>query len=178
MWVKGTTAGAVYGTIGVGNAANQPESRYEPLEWTDKDGVFWMFGGIVGSGEKGDMWKYDPFTDEWTWMNGTATLNQTGVYGVLGVPSSNNTPGGRGCGVTWTDTAGYLWMFAGAGSDSVATLGELNDLWRYDPHPLSPTYNQWTWMHGSGICAQPGVYGTIKIPAPANVPGSHSGIIQ
>jgi hypothetical protein len=43
----------------------------------------------------------------------------------------------------------------------------LNDLWKYSA-------GEWTWVGGSNLYAQPGVYGTETVPAPANIPGARS----
>jgi len=35
--------------------------------------------------------------------------------------------------------------------------------------------NEWTWVSGSNLPNQPGVYGTLGTPAAANVPGWRTG---
>ena len=52
--------------------------------------------------------------------------------------------------------------------DADGTDGDLNDLWEFNP-----STNEWTWMGGSSTpcCNAPGVYGTLGVPAPANIPG-------
>jgi hypothetical protein len=104
-------------------------------------------------------------------MGGSNSGNQPGVYGALGVPAPGNIPGGRFAAVSWTDSNGHFWMFGGAGYDANGTFGDLNDLWEFD---LST--NEWTWMGGSSTvpgpsAGQPGVYGTLGVPAPGNIPG-------
>jgi hypothetical protein len=97
------------------------------------------------------------------------------MYGTLGTPAVGNVPGTRSGAASWTDSNGDFWLFGGYGNDSTAEVGELNDLWRYDP----PT-NLWTWMGGSnkGVLSfyssygQPGVYGTLGVFAGGNIPGS------
>src|SRR5271170_4408486 len=79
--------------------------------------------------------------NEWTWMGGTDSNNQAGVYGTLGTPATGNLPGSRDSAATWTDSNGNLWLFGGTGIDASGNLGYLNDLWEY-----SPSTNQWTWM--------------------------------
>jgi N-acetylneuraminic acid mutarotase len=114
-------------------------------------------------------------------MNGSSTVTCSntsldcgpyGVYGTLGTPAAENTPGGRQSGSTWIDREGKLWLFGGEGIDANGNSGYLNDLWKYDP-----TINQWEWIGGSstlrnGCCNQPGVYGTMGDPTPGNIPGS------
>jgi N-acetylneuraminic acid mutarotase len=54
----------VYGTKGVAAAANAPGSRSQGSALTDKNGVFWLFGGVgadsVGGGWLDDLWRYQP----------------------------------------------------------------------------------------------------------------------
>ena len=170
-WMKGSTspnAPAVYGTLGVPNNANTPGVRtYASATCVDLQGNFWLFGGY-GAADPNDLWKYDPGTNMWTWMSGTQ-LYQVGIYGTKGIPSAANMPGSRfELDAMWADAQGNIWMFGGQGLASVVgSPGQLNDLWKYDPGT-----NQWTWMSGSNLVNQPGVYGTQGLPAPANVPGA------
>ena len=43
----------------------------------------------------------------------------------------------------------------------------LNDLWKYEVKN-----NTWTWISGSFLVGQEGVYGTQGIASPENVPGA------
>jgi len=106
----------------------------------------------------------------WVWMGGSNTLNQNGIYGTLGVASADNVPGARSNSVTWVDRAGNFWIFGGFGFDSNGTKGQLNDLWRYSA-------GQWTWMSGSKLQGESGVYGTLGNPDSANVPGSRDSAV-
>lgn len=45
-------------------------------------------------------------------------------------------------------------------------LGELNDLWRFDPATRT-----WIWVSGNATHGHPGIYGAQGVPDPANVPG-------
>ena len=94
---------------------NTPQGRSEAVTWTDAHGNIWLFGGTTAvsydiNGNSGvestfinDLWEFDPNTHEWAWMSGNGTPtgnapeygNYPGVYGTLGTPSANNTPGGR-----------------------------------------------------------------------------------
>src|SRR5215469_9859791 len=47
----------------------------------------------------------------WTWVSGSNTVLQAGVYGTQGTPSPTNVPGARNFAVSWTDRNGNLWMF-------------------------------------------------------------------
>jgi hypothetical protein len=111
---------------------------------------------------------------EWVWMNGSDTVNATGVYGTLGVTTPGNTPGARYGAVTWTDNQGNLWLFGGYGADSTGTFGNLNDLWEYKPANGTYVFPQWTWMGGSNTYGAPGVYGTQG----TRVPGARQGAVS
>ena len=62
----------------------------------------------------------------WTWISGSNTIKQLGVYGEKGVPSVDNQPGARhyatGCYDTITQE---LWLFGGSGN--ITTLGVFNN---------------------------------------------------
>src|SRR6188472_2383093 len=71
-----------YGVQGVPSPLNEPPSLYEAIEWKDQSGIFWFYGGLHNvPNECSALWKYDPSTNEWTWMNGTTGLNDPGNYG-------------------------------------------------------------------------------------------------
>jgi N-acetylneuraminic acid mutarotase len=160
-----------YGVMGTPAASNQPGAREFAITWVDASGNFWMFGGdgynTSAFGRLNDLWKYNPTTNQWTWINGSNTLNASGVYGTQGTPSSSNQPGAKRGAATWTDASGMLLMFGGRGYGSASTYGFLNDLWKYNPGT-----NQWTWINGNTIVAQNGVYGTFNVPSTSNTPGS------
>jgi N-acetylneuraminic acid mutarotase len=196
VWIGGSsTAGnnggpsGVYGTLGVPTALNLPSGRSFGVNWTDKSGHFWLFGGLgfdaVGTqGFLNDLWEYDPSAHDWVWMGGSSNIsttcieitNQTfcgesGVYGTLQTPAAENTPGGREWATSWSDNNGHLWLFGGWGFDAAGTLGFLNDLWEFDP-----STKEWAWMGGSSTVpllfdGQSGVYGSVGTPSPSNFPG-------
>jgi N-acetylneuraminic acid mutarotase len=174
-WTGGSdtfSQAGIYGIKGTPDADNVPGARYGSAAWTDGTGSFWLFGGY-GRDSAGnenllnDLWRYDPDTAEWTWVSGSDTVSQEGIYGIKGTPDADNVPGGRYGSAVWTDASGKLWLFAGFGLDSAGTRQYLNDLWRYDPDTA-----EWTWMSGSDTARQTGVYGTQGTPAPDNMPGS------
>lgn len=133
----------LYGTNGVANAANSPGGRSQAVGWTDTNGDLWLFGGdgYDSTGTNGilnDLWEFIPSTEEWAWMGGSSTVPGTnkgnaGVYGVLGIAATGNTPGSRGLTGGWTDGNGNLWLFGGHGYDASGIYGNLNDLWVYQP---------------------------------------------
>ncbi|HYV90612.1 MAG TPA: kelch repeat-containing protein [Chitinophagales bacterium] len=161
-WMKGDSIPnslGTFGTIGIPNAANKPPGLYEPCEWRDHDGNFWLFGG---SYSYNTLWKFETTTSEWTWMKGTNGVGGTAVYGTQGVSDPNNTPGARLASTSWVDNDGNLWLYGG-----VETSAGKSDLWKYEV-----TTNEWTWMDGSSGGNALGVYGTKGIPDPLNDPGA------
>ena len=173
-WVSGADTSnqtGVYGIKGTPDAVNVPGFRAYSVSWTDSAGKLWLFGGFYSSGFwanfLNDLWRYDPETNLWTWKSGSDTINQTGVYGTMGVPEAANVPGARGASVSWTDSSGNLWLFGGFQSTGSASFPVSNDLWRFDPET-----NLWTWMSGADTGCLGGVYGTRGEPDPDNIPGA------
>jgi N-acetylneuraminic acid mutarotase len=185
--VNGEGQPGVYGTLGTPAAGNIPGARTGAASWTDNSGHFWLFGGSsiepANFRELNDLWEFDPTTNQWTWMGGSNTIpgtgeGQPGVYGTLGTPAAGNVPGGRSTAVSWTDSSGNLWLFGGLGVDASGNYGSLNDLWAFNP-----STNEWTWMGGgnkvpcipeNGCTGNPGVYGTLGVPATGNIPGGRA----
>jgi hypothetical protein len=107
----------------------------------------------------------------WTWVSGAKTPDQAGVYGTQGTASPSNMPGSRQFAVSWRDSTGNFWLFAGDGLDSNGTQHDLNDLWKFDG-------TNWTWVSGSNLVQQPGVYGTKGVASPSNVPGARDSAVS
>lgn len=172
-WINGDTSvtKAVYGIKGVADAANKPGTT-NSVEWTDASGNFWLYGNV--------LWKYNPVTDQWTWVHGDTT-NTTTVYGLKGVPNSTNTPGTRREVTGWSDASGKFWLFGGSGTVSTPYnygfrsfySGDLNDLWNYDPGT-----NLWTWVSGDTLLYAENVTGPIGTAAPGNKPGARSDAVS
>ncbi len=148
-----STASAA-GTVGLTGATPGifPGSRWGATAWTDASGNLWLFGGwgldatgTHGNGYLNDLWSYTPSSTAgqpgtWTWVKGSNTGNQNGIYGdELRAYRTfvNWTPGARRGAMSWVDSQGELWLFGGQGYDSTSTNGNgyLNDLWRYLPYP-------------------------------------------
>jgi N-acetylneuraminic acid mutarotase len=156
-WVSGASAvnnaapgaicqAGVYGTKGVGAAANVPGGRNAAVSWIDASGNLWLFGGLGcdangTAGSLNDLWEFSPANKTWTWQSGSSSVGAaqggtggpSGVYGTEGSAAAANTPGGRSSSVSWTDPSGILWLFGGDGLDSTGASGLLNDLWSYTP---------------------------------------------
>jgi N-acetylneuraminic acid mutarotase len=137
-WISGgnlANASGVYGTQSTGAAGNLPGGRQAASSWIDASGNLWLFGGYGydSSGALGylnDLWQYSPSTNEWTWVSDGNVVNASGAYGTQGTGAAGNLPGGRQAANSWTDAAGNLWLFGGAGDGSIGN-GYLNDLWRF-----------------------------------------------
>lgn len=145
-WISGRNSQNIpgsYGVKGVENSQNEIGSRRYTGSWVDDEGNFWIFGGQGRDkssqlGLLNDLWKYNPVTENWTWMKGSDSVNATGRYGTLGVPDPNNNPPPRYGYTHWKDNVGNFWLFGG-----VAVSEWYNDLWRYDVRT-----NEWTWFGG------------------------------
>ncbi|HLP18840.1 MAG TPA: hypothetical protein VK174_00990, partial [Chitinophagales bacterium] len=168
-WVKGDSVQSVgrFGIKGVPDPANEPPSRYACAFWTDTANNFWVFGGVNDWYSTGwllnDLWKFDPVTQNWTWMQGDVYQDSL-YYPVYAAPkgvfSPLNKPGGDGFGIfTWVTPDNHLWMYGGYRSHMFGCR-----LWQYDP-----AINQWAWMTDStGYAAN---HGTLGVPSPTNSPG-------
>ena len=149
-WVSGSrTAGlpGVYGTLGVPDAGSNPGGRVSATSWTDGSGNLWLFGGAGYDSTAAwsfmdDVWQFNPSTGQWTWMDGSDTGFEPGVYGTLGVASGSNTPGGRYGGTSWTDGSGNFWFFGGWSRTAASSNDNLvNDLWEALVAAPSPSFS-------------------------------------
>jgi N-acetylneuraminic acid mutarotase len=184
IWMSGdSTSGitAVFGAIGVSSPGNKPGGREGSTSWTDSKGNFWLFGGsrfeYDTTGEDlieiqnlyNDLWKYNPTTNEWTWVSGDSLPNQPASYGLKGIANATNKPGARDLAASWTDSTGNLWLFGGEGYTEDGG-GSLNDVWKFDVNS-----NQWTWMDGEKTGDPNGVYG-VRFKADSTYhPGGRTG---
>ncbi len=173
----------VYGPLGVFAPGNVPGSTGGVVSWTDGNGNLW-FDGITsvsspGVGSMGvEQWAFNPTIQEWAWMGGGADCCLPS-YGTLGIPAPGNQTGALFSGgqATWTDSQGNLWVFGGP-TEPGGPSGTLNILLEFNPSTL-----EWVWMSGSDSlpytgASVPGVYGTMGVPDPANVPGTRSGTMS
>jgi len=63
-----------------------------------------------------DLWRYRVNDSTWTWIAGSNTINQQGVYGEKGNASTTNIPGSRREAVGWYDSLRQeFWLFGGYG---------------------------------------------------------------
>ena len=143
-WIHGDTIATSpghFGIKGIADPANRPPGLYEAYNWTDSKGFLWIYGGYNSAAALyANMWKYNPYTNLWTWIQGDSMPNTIAVHGTLGVPSPLNTPGARNTGVSWVDNNGNFWLYGGF----INGLAKSGDLWMFNPLTL-----EWTWMSGS-----------------------------
>jgi N-acetylneuraminic acid mutarotase len=180
-WMSGGNTGnqaGAYGIQGTADPSNVPGGRYWAVSWIDSQDKLWLFGGYGYDsggylGQLNDLWEYDLTTHEWTWVSGSNTGNQAGIYGTKDIAAPANVPGGRHGAMSWIDSQGKLWLFGGSGYNSVRNYVWLNDLWKYDP-----TTTEWTWVSGSNTGNQAGIYGTKDTAASSNVPGGRNWAIS
>lgn len=134
VWMGGSKTQnsiGVYGTQNVPDPANIPGARHSALTWESPDGSFCLFGGfgipalhsfpIPSMGQLNDLWKFDPASNQWTWLKGSQYPNQPAVIGTPGVAASDNVPAARANSVGWVGDSEVFRMFTGT--------GELYDLW-------------------------------------------------
>jgi len=172
-WIKAPyTANnvGIYGTVGVENTANYPGSRGNATSWTYNNKLYLMGGnGYASSGTVGylnDIWEYNPVTNNWTWSNGPNTIN--GATIVSGSPALIK-PGSRSSATSFLDNDN-VYIMSGFGFDENGQSGLLNDLWRYNI-----TTKLFTFLKGTTIKNQFGVYGTQGVSNSLNKPGARYG---
>lgn len=176
---RGTTnrcgVSGVYGTLGTPDAGNVPGGRDGASGFIDAAGNLWMFGGFgygsgqvteFSDGELNDLWKFNPTSNQWTWMGGPSSPGQvqSAVFGTKGVFAAGNMPGIFSKAASWTDNNGHFWVFGTYNGDT--------ELWEYDV-----SLNEWAWIGGditctlTSNCTQITNYGNLGSPAPDNFPG-------
>jgi hypothetical protein len=135
-WVGGSNAintPGTYGTQGIPDPANVPGGRLWATTWLTPSGDVYLLGGQrLGGAQYSDFWKYSQ--GQWSWMDGSQTVDQLGVYGILGTPDPANIPGARELGAPFVDSTGNVWLFGGFGLATQPTkFDSINDLWEFQP---------------------------------------------
>ena len=78
--------------------------------------------GLEWSSSLNDLWRYRVNDSTWTWMSGSDSSDQSGIYGVKGVSSPSNVPGARDGATGWYDSLREeFWLFGGSGHCSSET---------------------------------------------------------
>ncbi len=178
----------VYGMKGVEDSANNSGIISNSWSWKDNNGNFWLFGGYINSGAStNDLWRLNPVSGNWTWINGDGNSQDQMLfnnYGTKCIPNRMNMPDGRYsyAATSWTDTDGNLWLFGGHGGNNYAQPGGIfNDLWMY-----CIAGNQWTWKGGDNcnvysipdtLEGAPGSWGTLGVSSAANTPNGRQGAV-
>lgn len=171
VWMKGSDTPdqpGNYGTQGQAAPGNVPGARRGAVTWVGAKGDLWLFGGqgydSTGTlGYLNDLWKYDPATNQWTWVDGSNLTGAAAVYGQKGTPVAKNDPGARKGAVSWSGPNGNFWLFGGTDSSN----NQENDLWKYEI-----SAGQWVWVSGANQPNQSGNYGTQGVASRSNVPGA------
>lgn len=171
-WMRGSNIANTpgnYGIQGVANPLNNPPPRYAAVTWAHDDGFLYLFSGgdYYTDNIYNDIWKYDPVTNNWTWLKGLS--NSAGVYGTMGVPDIANMPPSRYFSCGWAESGGSLWLLGGHTNFNFPEFK--NDLWRFDPQTL-----MWTWEKGGSGIAGLSTVGIQGTEAPANTPAAKFGM--
>lgn len=160
-----------YGIKGVPALSNTPGARRSMLTWTDHQGNLYFYGGYreIDFTFYGDVWKYDPIINLWTWVSGrqgNRSVSDGPVYGTKGVFATDNTPG------TFSVADRFLGQ---ADLNGVVQMYISSELWNY-----SVKTNEWAWISGDRTIPNTTPvpkrnYGTKGVPSADNHPGPRSG---
>lgn len=173
-WMKGSNLlnpGGTFGTKGIEDSANNPVGRLSYTKWKGKDNNFYLFAGGNSSNARNDVWRYNPFTNNWTWLSGSNVANHMGTYMGTCDPHETRFPRSRIENQTIANTGctEIFWSFGGL--VNITSQESFNDLWLYNL-----TTNKWTWISGSQATNKVSVPGPIGVGAPGNVIGSRGGV--
>ncbi len=176
-WVAGSGENGKHtGTLGQSSVANIPSARHQGITWKTSGDRLWIFGGqqvfgtsYTSAAYGNDLWRFDPATEEWTWVTGelptaAGTLGtRTGSYPAQA--GQEGTPRGRGWGVSTVDNSGNLWMYGGTTNGTGS--GFMGDVWKFDV-----TAGKWFLMWGSATPdLQPDYNGQQTPGTPGGSPG-------
>lgn len=177
-WVSGDSTAnveGIYGTQGIASINNKPGARDGSVSWIDSAGNFWLFGGTGytagGEGLLNDLWKYNPLTNEWTWVKGSSSFNASASYGTQGIASPTNTPKASDGSTGWIDSLQNLYLFGGTGNVP-GNQDVYNELWRFNT-----ATNNWTWIKGDAIPNGRGRYGMQGTSSPTAKPGARERLV-
>ena len=170
-WMKGDSTGATshYGIKGVETAANLPTPRMSYTRWQDTAGNFYIWGGDA-FGNRTDVWRFNPFTNNWTWIAGDTALEDTGSY--LNYCVDAGEPMARFENRTAQVPGGSNVFVGYGGSNSPFSFSAtLDDLWTFNPQTL-----QWKCLSGTNIPDNTlHGFGTQGVPAAGNLPYGRMG---
>ncbi len=169
-WIAGErtrNAIGVYGTTGVPHASNIPPAWHGMASAKSGSDV-WLFSGMSFhtegvSGRSNDLWKYNG--SNWSFESGAKASDGTPIYGTRGSADANNIPGARTGSGMWVTSTGVVWIFGGEAIDDGSSVGEINDLWKFES-------GEWTWVKGAKTIDASGDYGLLTVTASTNTPGA------
>lgn len=149
-----------------------PSPRSGAMNWTDKQGNFWVFGGVgqdadEKSGLFNDLWKFSPSTSKWELIKGQPFTGQTGVRSSKQLTSAQNIPEPRQDAISWTDKSGDLLLFGGRGLDGFQYF---DDIWRFDLQK-----SQWVWVNGTDKTNKKATFGNKGNSNANTTPGGRIG---
>lgn len=126
-----------YGTQCVESSTAFPIPRTENrARWVDDCNNLWLYGGVgfcKQGAEMNDLWRYNPTTNNWTWVRGT---NTAAIYGTQGTGNSNNQPP-PGVGQDhWQNQQGF-WLQGGMNFNGAET----HHIWLYQPDTIIANFN-------------------------------------
>ncbi len=171
-WMHGSNSqnsSGNYGTKGIASSTNDPPARWAYSKFKDVSGNLWLFAGSDGFNAYNDLWKYNPFTNQWTWMSGSNQLGDMGSPGTTCIPAASNNPisrlENRAC---WTDACGNFYAFGGM--ENCGWNSTFNDLWHFNVNT-----NDWALVNGTNQINLPGNWGKMNVPSSSNIPDGRCG---
>jgi len=122
---------SVINSLGSYTTLATPSARYDVSFAVLLNESLIAFGGIGFNasnvtGYLNDLWRYEPLSNQWFFINGNKTLNVLSSY------SETLMPGGRGGYSMVTLANNTVLLFGGVGT-FIATNGYTNEMWLYDP---------------------------------------------
>lgn len=179
-WMKGpqgTNQSYSYGTLGVEVASNIPPPRSNSTHLKDPNGNFYFWTGYSAQYDEdfNDVWRYNPTTNNWTWISGTNQMNNNGSYGTICVSNPTDLPMSRWDNPSPQTSSSFSCskVFLTFGGENEYTEGYTDDLWIFNPQTTL-----WKWIGGSSGPNAAGNYGTMGVPSPTNSPPSRQGHVQ
>ncbi|MCP9745768.1 kelch repeat-containing protein [Lacihabitans sp. CS3-21] len=158
------------------NKINTPAGRANATTWVDKNGDFWLFGGLTydktlaTNGYLNDLWKYDFNKKTWIWINGELKTNSKANKNQDS--KTESFPSSRAQCLAWYDKSNNnLWLYGGFGlSDEGNFYGGLSDMWFFDIKS-----SKWILKYSSSKLFQQATVKTIGYEHTENNPGFRIG---
>jgi hypothetical protein len=171
-WMTGSSGvnqPSVYGLKGVENGTNVPGARWPYAKWKDKNGNFWFWGGArwwnTQQQLQGDLWRFNPVTYKWTWMDGDTT-GPGYINGTICNSHPDNSPTfPEECRATWIDANGNFMGY-------IHGFGIRNSMWMY-----CPASEEWSIIKADSLVGFSGSWGIKGISDPSNIPPQLAGPI-